>query len=96
MIFVTGGIEKCQHANTDQNVCDACRAVADDKCANCKTRKIDGVWVGEGGAWAYVHGGGVPWCRLCMAREQLKHGVRRADTGAEARNSRPDLRRPNG
>jgi len=42
-------------------------------CENCNTRPATLWWVGEGGAMAWAHGGGVPWCQHCSVTEQLKH-----------------------
>lgn len=42
-------------------------------CTNCKARPATTVWVGEGGALAFVHGGGMPWCRHCVLEAQLAH-----------------------
>lgn len=42
-------------------------------CRNCEKRPASGIWLGTGSVMDYIHGGGVPWCELCMVKEQLKH-----------------------
>lgn len=42
-------------------------------CANCKTREGSLTWVGEGGAWAYIHGGGALWCEQCVLEAQVEY-----------------------
>jgi hypothetical protein len=45
------------------------------RCAQCHRRPGTITWVGEGGALAYVHGGGVRWCERCVVEAQLAHAV---------------------
>lgn len=50
----------------------------DGFCRNCQKRPATTFWVGEGGALAYVHGGGVPWCMRCTVEAQLKYAREQA------------------
>lgn len=47
-------------------------------CKNCKLRPATGLWVGEGGVWAYIHGASVPWCEHCMVEAKLKYAREQA------------------
>ena len=42
-------------------------------CRNCGKRPGVLQWVGDGGALAYVHGGGAPWCERCVVEAQLAY-----------------------
>lgn len=47
-------------------------------CANCKTRKAFGWWVGDGGTMALIRGYKAPWCEHCTVTAQLQHARERA------------------
>ena len=47
-------------------------------CANCKVHAATGVWIGEEGGLAWVHGAGVPWCECCMLKYQVDYAEKRA------------------
>ncbi len=40
-------------------------------CRRCQKRPATNIWVGEGGVMSWAHGGGEPWCDLCITEEQL-------------------------
>ena len=42
-------------------------------CENCGKRPATSWWTGEGGTLAFVHGMGVPWCRVCCLTEQVRY-----------------------
>lgn len=42
-------------------------------CLNCNQAPATTTWVGEGGALAYSHGFGQPWCLPCVQRAQLAY-----------------------
>lgn len=46
-------------------------------CVNCGKPKATSWWSGTG-VLAAIHGMAVPWCDLCIVREQLKHARERA------------------
>lgn len=47
-------------------------------CQNCLKREGTEIWVGEGGALAYIHGGGARWCMRCVLENQLAYALARA------------------
>lgn len=42
-------------------------------CVNCWVRPATIVWIGDGGALAYIHGGGQPWCERCALVAQISY-----------------------
>jgi hypothetical protein len=42
-------------------------------CARCRRRPPTQLWVGEGGAMSFIHGGGQHWCGVCVAQVQLDY-----------------------
>jgi hypothetical protein len=40
-------------------------------CCNCNKRPVQTWWVAEGGALAFAHGAGRPWCMICVLEAQI-------------------------
>lgn len=101
---IGGGGNTCIHNIGDDKpfgLCDECAAQAKARaaglCVNCKVRKPDGIWIGEGSMMDYIHGAGARWCNLCMRREQLKYAERLAADIPRLKAEIVELeRRPNG
>lgn len=51
-----------------------------DKCQHCNERPATQTWVGEGGAFAYVHGAYQFWCKVCVLTAQLEHARKMAES----------------
>jgi hypothetical protein len=43
------------------------------KCQNCGIREGTENWVGQGSVLDYAHGNYQMWCKLCVAKAQLKN-----------------------
>lgn len=41
-------------------------------CRNCGARQATTWWVGDGGALAWAHGMGQPWCEVCCNQKQIE------------------------
>ena len=50
--------------------------IALERCYRCKKRPATIHWVAEGGVLAFTHGLSVPWCAVCVLKEQVKAGKR--------------------
>jgi hypothetical protein len=48
-------------------------------CERCHQRPGKVLWVGEGGALAYVHGGGSWWCHRCVLTAQIDFAKKLAE-----------------
>jgi len=44
-----------------------------DPCQHCGERPSTGMWTGDSGTLAYVHGCYAFWCAQCMLRAQIEH-----------------------
>ena len=40
-------------------------------CEKCKKHTASHIWVGDGGAMAFVHGQYEEWCECCIIKTQL-------------------------